>query len=53
MSLTFPRLSRRADPLSAKAFGAELDRLGYPAKRTNVGAVRQGIGLLAEASDGW
>lgn len=42
-----------ADPLSAKAFGAELDRLGYPAKRTNVGAVRQGIGLLAEASDGW
>ncbi|MCV7631673.1 phage/plasmid primase, P4 family [Micrococcus luteus] len=42
-----------ADPLSAKAFGAELDRLGYPAKRTKVGAVRPGIGLLTEAGDGW
>ncbi|MCV7527634.1 phage/plasmid primase, P4 family [Micrococcus luteus] len=40
-----------ADALSAKAFGAELDRLGYPAKRTKVGMVRFGIGLAAECED--
>ncbi|WP_240008924.1 DNA primase family protein [Micrococcus luteus] len=42
-----------AEPLSAKAFGAELDRLGYPAKRTKVGMVRAGIGLLTEPGEGW
>ena len=36
-----------ADPLSAKALGTELDRLGHPATRTRAGMVRQGIGLLA------
>lgn len=37
-----------ADALSAKAFGAELDRLGFPAKRTKVGMVRTGLGLPAD-----
>lgn len=37
-----------ADRLSEKALGTELDRLGYTAHRTKNGALRQGIGLLAQ-----
>ncbi|GAB2535219.1 DNA primase family protein [Brachybacterium huguangmaarense] len=40
-----------ADRLSEKAFGAELDRLGFPATRTSAGNVRRGIGLPAEEED--
>ncbi|WHM16714.1 DNA primase family protein [Micrococcus yunnanensis] len=36
-----------ADALSEKKFGAELDRLGYPATRTRAGMRRTGIGLAA------
>lgn len=38
-----------AEALSLKAFGTEMDRLGYSRKRTNKGAVRAGIGLPATA----
>lgn len=40
-----------AERLSEKAFGAELDRLGFLAKRSKAGNVRQGIGLPAEVVD--
>lgn len=40
-----------AQPLTEKAFGAELDRLGYPSRRTRMGAVRDGIGLPADEPD--
>lgn len=44
--------------LSEKAFGAELDRLGYEGRRTKLGKLRAGIGLPAEQmengrGDGW
>lgn len=40
------------DPVSDKAFGKELDRLGFMAKKTKAGAVRAGITPLAtEGSD--
>lgn len=44
--------------LSEKTFAAELDRLGYIGRRTNVGKVRAGIGLPVDPSqdrggDGW
>ncbi|MDO5535540.1 MAG: phage/plasmid primase, P4 family [Propionibacteriaceae bacterium] len=43
-----------ADPMSEKAFGAELDRLGYPAHRTKRGMTRRGIGVYDEAEgEGW
>ena len=46
-----------AERFSEKAFGAELDRLGYPAKRTRRGALRAGLEPYAEDSptggDGW
>lgn len=47
-----------AERLSEKAFGAELDRLGYARRVTKTGKVRDGIGLPAEApesgtGDGW
>lgn len=41
-----------AERLSEKAFGAELDRLGFEGRRTRMGKVRAGIGLPAEPSDG-
>lgn len=44
-------LSDGADPLSEKAFGAELDRLQYPGKRTKAGMRRNGIGLAAEPGE--
>ncbi len=37
--------------LSEKAFGAELDRLGFTGRKTNMGKVREGIGLPTEAND--
>ncbi|PZP17069.1 MAG: hypothetical protein DI611_03900 [Brachybacterium faecium] len=40
-----------AERLSEKAFGAELDRLGFPVKRSKAGNVRPGIGLPAEVFD--
>lgn len=51
-------VSEGAEALTEKAFGAELDRLGYEAKRTKRGATRQGIGLFAQddlggGGDGW
>lgn len=33
------------DPMGRKAFGLALDGKGYPAKRTRIGALRQGIGI--------
>ena len=47
-----------AEKLSEKAFGAELDRLGYPARRTKAGMVRGGLALPAEdpetgGGEGW
>ncbi|WP_238329896.1 phage/plasmid primase, P4 family [Kytococcus schroeteri] len=49
--------SEGAEPLSEKAFGAELDRLGFDAKRTKRGMTRNGIGLYAEddlaGGEGW
>lgn len=36
------------DLLSERAFGKELDRLGFPARRTNSGASRAGIALKAQ-----
>lgn len=46
-----------SDPMSEKALGKELDRRGYPAKKTNRGAVRSGIAPFAEpetlGGDGW
>jgi putative DNA primase/helicase len=40
--------SEGADPLKETPFAKELDRLGYAAKRTTAGMVRQGIGLRAD-----
>lgn len=47
-----------AERLSEKAFGAELDRLGYEGQKTRHGKVRAGIGLPASGpddrgGDGW
>lgn len=46
-----------AEPMAEKAFGKELDRRGYPAKRTNRGAVRAGLAPFAAddraGGDGW
>lgn len=41
-----------AEVLSEKAFGAELDRLGYPAKRTMYGSVRAGLTPLNTDEEG-
>ena len=51
-------VSEGAEALSEKAFGAELDRLGYPAKKTKRGMTRQGIGVYAQddlgaGGEGW
>lgn len=40
-----------AERLSEKAFAEELDRLGYPAKKTKLGMVRKGLGLPAEGCE--
>lgn len=40
-----------AERLSEKAFGAELERLGFEGRKTRVGKLRAGIGLPAEHSD--
>jgi len=37
-----------ADPLKETPFAKELDRLGYVAKRTTAGMVRQGVGMRAD-----
>ncbi|WP_427018609.1 DNA primase family protein [Pseudarthrobacter sp. P1] len=44
-----------ADALSERAFAKELDRLGYEARRTKAGMVRQGLGLRADDTEnnGW
>lgn len=46
-----------SEVISEKALGKELDRRGYPAKRTNRGAVRTGIAPFATdettGGDGW
>lgn len=47
-----------AEQLSEKASGAELDRLGFEGRRTNMGKLRSGIRLPAEqpesrGGDGW
>lgn len=47
-----------SERMSEKTFGAELDRLGFEGRKTNVGKVRAGIGLPAErmderGGDGW
>ena len=47
-----------AERISEKAFGAELDRLGFEGTKTKAGKVRKGIGLPAEVpnergGDGW
>lgn len=39
-----------AERLSEKAFGQQLDRLGYEGRRTRVGIVRAGIGLPADGA---
>lgn len=41
-----------AEPMSEKAFGKEIDRLGYEKKRTGAGIRRAGLMLLAEDEDG-
>ena len=41
-----------AERMSEKAFGEELDRLGYEGVKTRTGKVRKGIGLPAE-NGGW
>lgn len=50
-------LADGAEPLSEKAFGKELDRLGYDARRTKRGMIRAGIGLYAQddlgGGEGW
>lgn len=40
-----------ADPLKETPFAKELDRLGYEAKRTGAGMVRQGIRIRAEGDE--
>ncbi|WP_434619289.1 DNA primase family protein [Arthrobacter sp. A5] len=40
-----------ADALTERAFAKELDRLGYEAKRTRIGASRAGIALRADESE--
>lgn len=37
-----------ADPLKETPFAKELDRLGYAAKRTSAGMIRQGLGLRVD-----
>lgn len=37
-----------AKRLTEKAFGEELDRLGFPSKRVSAGNIRNGIGLASE-----
>lgn len=47
-------ISDGAEALSEKAFGKELDRLGYAAKRTKRGASRQGLMPLdGDEGDAW
>jgi len=41
-------VSDGAEPLSEKAFGEQLDRLGFKGRKTNIGKVRAGIGLPAD-----
>lgn len=46
--------SEGAEGLTEKAFGKELDRLGYEANRTKRGASRKGLGLPSDDSEsGW
>jgi len=40
-----------SDAGSEKAFAQDLDRRGLPAKKTKIGAVRRGIGLVPEEDD--
>jgi putative DNA primase/helicase len=40
-----------ADALSERAFAKELDRLGYEARKTRIGASRAGIGLRSEDAE--
>jgi putative DNA primase/helicase len=40
-----------AEPMSARAFGLALDRLGYPPDRTMHGRLRRRLALCAEADD--
>jgi putative DNA primase/helicase len=44
-------IEEKVDPMSPRAFGMALDRLGYPADRTRTGRLRRGLGLYAEADD--
>lgn len=50
-------ISDGAPALTEKAFGEQLDRLGFEGKRTNMGKIRAGIGIPADPdgtkSDGW
>lgn len=50
-------IAEGAEVITEKAFGKELDRRGYPAKRTNRGAVRTGLAPFATdgqgGGDGW
>jgi putative DNA primase/helicase len=43
--------SEDVEPMSDKAFGKELDRLGFPAKKTKYGAMRAGITDLETGDD--
>lgn len=45
------QISNGAEQMTEKKFGGEMDRLGFTARRTNTGALREGIGLLGEATD--
>lgn len=52
------QIANGTERLTEKAFGAELDRLRYPARKTKFGMLRDGIGLLLEAletesGEGW
>lgn len=41
-----------AEPMSAKAFGQALDRLGYPATKSNGRRIRRGLGLYTPENEG-
>ena len=40
------------DPLSEKAFGSEVNRLGYPAEKTKHGMMRNGMTPFTEEGEG-
>ncbi|GAA3626068.1 phage/plasmid primase, P4 family [Microbacterium awajiense] len=46
------QIANGAERITEKTFGAELDRLGFPAKKTAAGMLRAGIGLLSEDQEG-